>query len=166
MTLRKILISLLVTFSSAFMNVQTVIASTSDDLGWDSSSVQYILDHKEEFKYNCAHFLYQAMEEHHMEVKHIATWGTSPWTDPNGKSYITDIYLYSKELPVLNKGDKYYKLTIEIYTDEDEGWIVEQTALWRSLNKNRPWIEEFLCKTETAIIEDIKIVEETEIFDH
>ena len=52
MTLRKILISLLVTFSSAFMNVQTVIASTSDDLGWDSSSVQYILDHKEEFKYN------------------------------------------------------------------------------------------------------------------
>lgn len=165
MVLHRIIISLVTAFCGVFMSAQSASAVTNENLGWDSSSVQYLLDHKEEFKYNSASFLYQAMKEHHMEVKHISSWGTSPWTDPNGKSYMTDIYLYSRVLPELKKGNKYYKLTIVIYTDKDEGWLVEDGELWKSLDDKKPWIEDFLNKTETAIIEDIKVEEKTMVFD-
>ena len=138
-------------------------AQTNDDLGWESAGVQYVLEHKEDLLRQRASVLYQMMEEQKMGVRHIATWGTSPYTDPDGVSYLTDIYLYSKDLT--EKGDRYYELTIVLYTDKLDGWVVEETELWKSLDKKKPWIESFLLKTEPAIIEDVKIEEKTMLFD-
>lgn len=165
MELRRIIITLLITFSSAFFGMQHAFAQTSGNLGWSSSSVQYVLEQKGDFAYRSAWYLYQVMKEKNMEVKHVATWGTSPYTDPDGKSYVTGIYLYSKDPLKLKKGAKYYVLTIRVYNDEEDGWFEDDFELWRSLDKNRPWLEEFLSKTETAIIQDIKIEEEMKDYD-
>lgn len=73
--------------------------------------------------------------------------------------------MYSKDLTTLEKGDRYYELTIVLYTDKLDGWVVEETELWKSLDKKKPWIESFLLKTEPAIIEDVKIEEKTMLFD-
>ena len=56
-------------------------------------------------------------------------------------------------------------MNLKTKDDEEDGWFEDDFELWRSLDKNRPWLEEFLSKTETAIIQDIKIEEEMKDYD-
>lgn len=139
-------------------------ASSADSLGWKSSDVNYILEHKSEYVNTNAGTLYDKMKELGMEVKHISTWTTSPWTHPKGKAYTTDIYLYSMELPNVKKDDRYYRLNIILF-DEDEDQLPVDTELWRSLDKTKNWIDEMLDKTRNEFVKDIQIEEETWEFD-
>lgn len=135
-------------------------ASTADSLGWRSSDVNYILEHKNEYVNTSAVALYDKMKELGMKVKHISTWTTSPWTHPKGKAYTTDIYLYSKELPDAKKGDRYYRLTISLF-EEDEDQLPIDFELWRSLDKTKNWIDEMLDKTKCEFVKDIQIEDVT-----
>lgn len=163
--IRKLIFVLLaIVMPSLLKSTSTECNASPQPYGWRSCDVSYIMSHKEELLNTSASFLYDMMRERNMEIRFVATHGTSPFTDPEGKSYLRQVVLFSKDISTAKNGDVFYRLVVSVYGD-DEDWLVEETQVWRSIDKTKNWIDELLRLTGTIFVKDIQIEEETWEFD-
>ena len=83
-----------------------------------NNEIQSFLDsmivHKDQFIGKTMGEIYLLFEQVRLPMRHFSYGETSPWVDPEGKSYLTSILLYIETLEDMNDGKEYFNITIEL----------------------------------------------------
>ena len=137
----------------------TEIPQEPDTLyGWNLTDVSYIREHKDAFVNIKMDSLYHIMQKRGMIVKDVWTKETSPYADPykRGRSYVRGLYLYSKNIEDIDKGDIFYRIDITLdFADNDT--TIRGPKFWQSFDSNIPEVDQFIQKTKDLVIREIDI---------
>ena len=83
-----------------------------------NDKIQEFLDsmivHKNQFIGKTMGEIYQLFEQVRLPMRHFSYGETSPWVDPEGKTYLTSVLLYSESLEGMNDGKEYFDIIFEL----------------------------------------------------
>ena len=129
---------------------------------WSVTDVEYLREHKGEFANKKMSDLYSFLIQKGMEVKDVWTKDTSPFADPHakGRAYVRGLYLFSRVLEDLDKGEKYYEIYVELNLPNNDTSIVA-VDFWRSFDNSKSEVKQFVQKTKDMIIRNIEIRQDT-----
>lgn len=122
-----------------------------------NNEIQAYLDtlvaHKEELKGKTMGYFYQKFEQVGLPMRYFGIDETSPWIDPEGKSYLTDAVLYTEELEDMNDGKEYFDIRFELDIPK-----IDSGAFYRSLPDDtyERWWNAFKQQTMNMPIKDIR----------
>ena len=158
--LAVILPMMLSAYSASFRPAGEVATDTVND--WCASDVVYLQEHKGEFANKKMSDLYSFLIQKGMEVKDVWTKDTSPFADPHakGRAYVRGLYLFSRVLEDLDKGEKYYEIYVELNLPNNDTSIVA-VDFWRSFDNSKSEVKQFVQKTKDMIIRNIEIRQDT-----
>ena len=106
--------------------------------------------------------LYAKIAHSCFHIRHMSTMSEGPWSQPDGKEYMTGVILYNKTLKEMHHDkQEVYVVYIALHI-----WI-DDRKFWNSLPNNASWMKAIQEKTKDMIVEDIsfkktKIYSETE----
>ena len=106
--------------------------------------------------------LYAKIAHSCFHIRHMSTMSEGPWSQPDGKEYMTGVILYNKTLKEMHHDkQEVYVVRIALHI-----WI-DDRKFWNSLPNNASWMKAIQEKTKDMIVEDIsfkktKIYSETE----
>ena len=106
--------------------------------------------------------LYAKIAHSCFHIRHMSTMSEGPWSQPDGKEYMTGVILYNKTLKEMHHDkQEVYVVRIALHI-----WI-DDRKFWNSLPNNASWMKAIQEKTKDMIVEDIsfkktKICSETE----
>lgn len=121
------------------------------DKGWDDDDVAYFNLYKTSFEHKKMGVLYSFMQLRDMKIRFVGSYGTSPWITPGGKSYMRELFIYSRDLQMLSKGMP-YRIIIVTLDFNDNDTSVDDKEFWRSMDDDKDEIEQFIEKTKNLVI--------------
>jgi len=129
---------------------------------WSESDVEYLREHKGEFANKKMNDLRSFLQQRGMNIGGVWGWGTSPWVDPHhrGRSYLRNLYIYSRDFDSLVKGDNYYKIDVTLNVSDNDTTIVFGN-FWRSFDPELSEVEQFFQKTKDLPIKCIEVTRKT-----
>ena len=147
---------IIIAITSFMMSINLCFSKGSnlltDSIGWDTTAVKWIEDHKTVFtKSAVVDDIYSYMVSHQMAIHHVAIYNTPSWVDPNRKSYLRSIILYSKKPQMCKKAEVFYRLEIDLDFDGEE---VDALELWDSVDKTE-FIDDFMDKVSGFPVKDL-----------
>lgn len=162
------IIAILAVILPMILNAQSVFSYPTEEVAtdtlydWNVDDVVYLQGHKGEFANKKMCDLYSFLIQKGMEVKDVWTKDTSPFADPyaRGRAYVRGLYLFSRVLEDLDKGEKYFEIYVELNLANNDTSIVA-VDFWRSFDKSKSEVKQFVQKTKDMIIRDIKIRQDT-----
>ena len=101
--------------------------------------------------------LYAKIAHSCFHIRHMSTMSEGPWSQPDGKEYMTGVILYNKTLKEMHDKQDVYVVYIALHI-----WI-DDRKFWNSLPNNASWMKAIQEKTKDMIVEDISF-EKTQIY--
>lgn len=102
--------------------------------------------------------LYAKIAHSCFHIRHMSTMSEGPWSQPDGKEYMTGVILYNKTLKEMHHDkQEVYVVYIALHI-----WI-DDRKFWNSLPNNASWMQAIQEKTKDMIVEDISF-EKTQIY--
>ncbi len=121
-----------------------------------NNEIQSFLDsmivHKNQFIGKTMGEIYQLFEQVRLPIRYFSIDETSPWIDPEGKSYLTDAILYTEDLEDMNDGKEYFEIRFELDIPK-----IDSGVFYRSLPAEtyNIWWNAFKQQTTLMPIKDI-----------
>ncbi len=123
---------------------------TNDEI---QSFMDSMIVHKDQFIGKAMGDIYLLFEQVRIPVRHFSFGETSPWIDPEGKSYLKSIILYTETLEDMDEGKEYFD--IKIYLEIPK---IETGLFFRSLPSDNYniWWNAFKQQTSDMEIKEIR----------
>ena len=84
----------------------------------NNDEIQSFLDsmivHKNQFIGKTMGDIYLLFEQVRLPIRYFSIDETSAWIDPDGKTYLTDVILYTEDLEDMNDGKEYFEIRFEL----------------------------------------------------
>ncbi len=97
-----------------------------------NDEIQEFLDsmivHKNQFIGKTMGDIYLLFEQVRIPMRHFSVEDTSPWIDPEGKSYLTSVILFTETLEDMDDGIEYFDIRFELNIPK-----IETGVFFRSL---------------------------------
>ena len=94
--------------------------------------------------------IYDRLKNSCFRIKHMSTMSEGPWSQPDGKEYMTGVILYNKTLKEMHHDkQEVYVVRIALHI-----WI-DDRKFWNSLPNNASWMKAIQEKTKDMIVENI-----------
>ncbi len=97
-----------------------------------NNEIQSFLDsmivHKNQFIGKTMGDIYLLFEQVRLPMRHFSVEDTSPWIDPEGKSYLTSVILFTETLEDMDDGMEYFDIRFELNIPK-----IETGVFFRSL---------------------------------
>ena len=122
---------------------------TNDEI---QSFLDSMIVHKNQFIGKTMGDIYLLFEQVRIPMRHFSIEKTSPWIDPNGKSYLKSIILYTETLEDMDDGLEYFDIRFELDIPK-----IETGEFFRSLPSDsyNIWWNAFKQRTTLMPIKDI-----------
>ena len=93
--------------------------------------------------------LYAKIAHSCFHIRHMSTMSEGPWSQPDGKEYMTGVILYNKTLKEMDdKQDVYVvRITLNIWIDDRK--------FWNNLPNDTTWMQAIQERTKDMIVKDI-----------
>ena len=94
--------------------------------------------------------LYAKIAHSCFHIRHMSTMSEGPWSQPDGKEYMTGVILYNKTLKEMHhdKQDVYVvRITLNIWIDDRK--------FWNNLPNDTTWMQAIQERTKDMIVKDI-----------
>ena len=123
----------------------------------NNDEIQSFLDsmivHKDQFVGKTMGVIYNLFDQARLPMRYFSIGETSPWIDSEGKSFLTDVILYSETLEDMNDGKEYYDIRFELDIPK-----IDAGAFYRSLptDSYSIWWNAFKQRTMDMPIKDIR----------
>ena len=121
---RLIIILLLFTAMQLHAQVQNN-CMTNDEI---QSFLDSMIVHKNQIIGKSMGDVYSMFEQVRIPMRHFSVEDTSPWIDPEGKSYLTSVILFTETLEDMNDGIEYFDIRFELNIPK-----IETGVFFRSL---------------------------------
>ena len=101
--------------------------------------------------------LYAKIAHSCFHIRHMSTMSEGPWSQPDGKEYMTGVILYNKTLKEMNDKQEVYvvRITLNIWIDDRK--------FWNNLPNDTTWMQAIQERTKDMIVKDISF-EKTRIY--
>ena len=101
--------------------------------------------------------LYAKIAHSCFHIRHMSTMSEGPWSQPDGKEYMTGVILYNKTLKEMDDKQEVYvvRITLNIWIDDRK--------FWNNLPNDDTWMQVFQERTKDMIVKDISF-EKTRIY--
>ena len=122
---------------------------TNDEI---QSFLDSMIVHKNQIVGKTMGYIYDLFQHVRIPMRHFSIEKTSPWIDPNGKSYLKSIILYTETLEDMDDGLEYFDIRFELDIPE-----IETGEFFRSLPSDsyNIWWNAFKQRTTLMPIKDI-----------
>ena len=93
--------------------------------------------------------LYAKIAHSCFHIRHMSTMSEGPWSQPDGKEYMTGVILYNKTLKEMDDKQEVYvvRITLNIWIDDRK--------FWNSLPNDTTWMQAIQERTKDMIVKDI-----------
>ena len=101
--------------------------------------------------------LYAKIAHSCFHIRHMSTMSEGPWSQPDGKEYMTGVILYNKTLKEMDDKQEVYvvRITLNIWIDDRK--------FWNNLPNDTTWMQAIQERTKDMIVKDISF-EKTQIY--
>ena len=94
--------------------------------------------------------LYAKIAHSCFHIRHMSTMSEGPWSQPDGKEYMTGVILYNKTLKEMHH-DKQDVYVVYI----DLGIWIDDRKFWNNLPNDTTWMQAIQERTKDMIVKDI-----------
>ena len=93
--------------------------------------------------------LYAKIAHSCFHIRHMSTMSEGPWSQPDGKEYMTGVILYNKTLKEMHDKQEVYvvRITLNIWIDDRK--------FWNNLPNDTTWMQAIQERTKDMIVKDI-----------
>ena len=93
--------------------------------------------------------LYAKIAHSCFHIRHMSTMSEGPWSQPDGKEYMTGVILYNKTLKEMDDKQEVYvvRITLNIWIDDRK--------FWNNLPNDTTWMQAIQERTKDMIVKDI-----------
>ena len=101
--------------------------------------------------------LYAKIAHSCFHIRHMSTMSEGPWSQPDGKEYMTGVILYNKTLKEMHDKQEVYvvRITLNIWIDDRK--------FWNNLPNDTTWMQAIQERTKDMIVKDISF-KKTQIY--
>ncbi len=101
--------------------------------------------------------LYAKIAHSCFHIRHMSTMSEGPWSQPDGKEYMTGVILYNKTLKEMDDKQEVYvvRITLNIWIDDRK--------FWNNLPNDTTWMQAIQERTKDMIVKDISF-KKTQIY--
>ena len=93
--------------------------------------------------------LYAKIAHSCFHIRHMSTMSEGPWSQPDGKEYMTGVILYNKTLKEMDDKQEVYVVYIDL------GIWIDDVDFWHRLPDDDTWMQVFQERTKDMIVKDI-----------
>ena len=101
--------------------------------------------------------LYYRFAHSCFKSKHMSTMSVGPWSQPDGKEYMTGVILYNNPPEEMDAKEDVFVVYIDL------GVWIDDRKFWNSLPDDDTWIQAIQERTKDMIVKDISF-EKTKIY--
>ena len=101
--------------------------------------------------------LYAKIAHSCFHIRHMSTMSEGPWSQPDGKEYMTGVILYNKTLKEMDAKAEVFVVYIDL-----DIWI-DDRKFWNNLPNDTTWMQAIQERTKDMIVKDISF-EKTQIY--
>ena len=101
--------------------------------------------------------LYAKIAHSCFHIRHMSTMSEGPWSQPDGKEYMTGVILYNKTLKEMDDKQDVYVVYIDL------GIWIDDRKFWNNLPNDTTWMQAIQERTKDMIVKDISF-EKTQIY--
>ena len=101
--------------------------------------------------------LYAKIAHSCFHIRHMSTMSEGPWSQPDGKEYMTGVILYNKTLKEMDDKQEVYVVYIALHI-----WI-DDRKFWNNLPNDTTWMQAIQERNKDMIVKDISF-EKTRIY--
>ena len=101
--------------------------------------------------------LYAKIAHSCFHIRHMSTMSEGPWSQPDGKEYMTGVILYNKTLKEMDDKQDVYVVYIDL------GIWIDDRKFWNNLPNDTTWMQAIQERTKDMIVKDISF-EKTRIY--
>ena len=121
-----------------------------------NNEIQSFLDsmivHKNQFIGKTMGDIYLLFEQVRLPIRYFSIDETSAWIDPDGKTYLTDVILYTEDLEDMNDGKEYFEIRFELDIPKIDSGLFYRSIPAETYNM---WWNAFKQQTTLMPIKDI-----------
>ncbi|MGP1481108.1 MAG: hypothetical protein ACTTJL_05370 [Hoylesella enoeca] len=93
--------------------------------------------------------LYAKIAHSCFHIRHMSTMSEGPWSQPDGKEYMTGVILYNKTLKEMDDKQDVYVVYIDL------GIWIDDRKFWNNLPNDTTWMQAIQERTKDMIVKDI-----------
>ena len=93
--------------------------------------------------------LYAKIAHSCFHIRHMSTMSEGPWSQPDGKEYMTGVILYNKTLKEMHDKQDVYVVYIDL------GIWIDDRKFWNNLPNDTTWMQAIQERTKDMIVKDI-----------
>ena len=93
--------------------------------------------------------LYAKIAHSCFHIRHMSTMSEGPWSQPDGKEYMTGVILYNKTLKEMDAKAEVFVVYIDL-----DIWI-DDRKFWNNLPNDTTWMQAIQERTKDMIVKDI-----------
>ncbi len=101
--------------------------------------------------------LYAKIAHSCFHIRHMSTMSEGPWSQPDGKEYMTGVILYNKTSEEMDAKAEVFVVYIDL------GIWIDDRKFWNNLPNDDTWMQVFQERTKDMIVKDISF-EKTRIY--
>ena len=101
--------------------------------------------------------LYAKIAHSCFHIRHMSTMSEGPWSQPDGKEYMTGVILYNKTSEKMDAKAEVFVVYIDL------GIWIDDVDFWHRLPDDDTWMQVFQERTKDMIVKDISF-EKTRIY--
>ena len=93
--------------------------------------------------------IYDRLKNSCFRIKHMSTMSEGPWSQPDGKEYMTGVILYNKTLKEMDDKQDVYVVYIDL------GIWIDDRKFWNNLPNDTTLMQAIQERTKDMIVKDI-----------